>query len=234
MSSDAFLFTSESVSEGHPDKVCDRISDAVVDIFLDCRSAVPGGLRDPDLDQFDRDGRRGALLRRYRQGGPRAGGPRGGEIHRLRAGRLSLAERRGDLPGPRPVRRYRPGRRRGGQQGRRRRRSRLDVRLCLHRDPGLDAGPDPPVAPDPEEDGRCPSCRQHSGPGPRFQKPGHPALRGRQAGPRHLCGGLHPARRGTSIKTACARSSAPSSRRPCRRAGCARRRISTSTRPAAS
>ncbi|WP_281017676.1 MULTISPECIES: methionine adenosyltransferase [unclassified Minwuia] len=29
-----FLFTSESVSEGHPDKVCDRISDAVVDLFL--------------------------------------------------------------------------------------------------------------------------------------------------------------------------------------------------------
>ncbi|MDH5488844.1 MAG: methionine adenosyltransferase [Rhodospirillaceae bacterium] len=29
-----FLFTSESVSEGHPDKVCDRISDAVVDAFL--------------------------------------------------------------------------------------------------------------------------------------------------------------------------------------------------------
>ena len=29
-----FLFTSESVSEGHPDKVCDRISDMVVDNFL--------------------------------------------------------------------------------------------------------------------------------------------------------------------------------------------------------
>jgi S-adenosylmethionine synthetase len=29
-----FLFTSESVSEGHPDKVCDRISDMVVDTFL--------------------------------------------------------------------------------------------------------------------------------------------------------------------------------------------------------
>jgi S-adenosylmethionine synthetase len=28
------LFTSESVSEGHPDKVCDRISDAVVDTYL--------------------------------------------------------------------------------------------------------------------------------------------------------------------------------------------------------
>ncbi|ANK80407.1 MAG: methionine adenosyltransferase [Rhizobiales bacterium NRL2] len=29
-----YLFTSESVSEGHPDKVCDRISDAIVDLFL--------------------------------------------------------------------------------------------------------------------------------------------------------------------------------------------------------
>lgn len=29
-----YLFTSESVSEGHPDKVCDRISDTVVDAFL--------------------------------------------------------------------------------------------------------------------------------------------------------------------------------------------------------
>src|SRR5712672_2352867 len=29
-----FVFTSESVSEGHPDKVCDRISDAIVDTYL--------------------------------------------------------------------------------------------------------------------------------------------------------------------------------------------------------
>ncbi len=29
-----YLFTSESVSEGHPDKICDRISDAVVDTYL--------------------------------------------------------------------------------------------------------------------------------------------------------------------------------------------------------
>ena len=29
-----YIFTSESVSEGHPDKVCDRISDAVLDTFL--------------------------------------------------------------------------------------------------------------------------------------------------------------------------------------------------------
>lgn len=29
-----FLFTSESVTEGHPDKVCDQISDAILDVFL--------------------------------------------------------------------------------------------------------------------------------------------------------------------------------------------------------
>jgi S-adenosylmethionine synthetase len=34
MSSGNYLFTSESVSEGHPDKVCDRISDGVVDLYL--------------------------------------------------------------------------------------------------------------------------------------------------------------------------------------------------------
>ncbi|MDA0900905.1 MAG: methionine adenosyltransferase [Proteobacteria bacterium] len=34
MSRKHYVFTSESVSEGHPDKVCDRISDAVLDAFL--------------------------------------------------------------------------------------------------------------------------------------------------------------------------------------------------------
>src|SRR5207247_2390629 len=29
-----YLFTSESVSEGHPDKVCDQISDAILDAFI--------------------------------------------------------------------------------------------------------------------------------------------------------------------------------------------------------
>ena len=33
-----YLFTSESVSEGHPDKVCDRISDMVVDTYLEKES----------------------------------------------------------------------------------------------------------------------------------------------------------------------------------------------------
>ena len=34
MSSKKYLFTSESVTEGHPDKVCDQISDAILDNFL--------------------------------------------------------------------------------------------------------------------------------------------------------------------------------------------------------
>jgi S-adenosylmethionine synthetase len=38
----AYLFTSESVSEGHPDKVCDRISDEVVDCYF--REAAAAGL----------------------------------------------------------------------------------------------------------------------------------------------------------------------------------------------
>jgi S-adenosylmethionine synthetase len=50
--SDTYLFTSESVSEGHPDKVCDQISDAVLDALLAqdpnarvaCETLVKNGL----------------------------------------------------------------------------------------------------------------------------------------------------------------------------------------------
>jgi S-adenosylmethionine synthetase len=38
----SYLFTSESVSEGHPDKVCDRISDEVVDLFF--KEAAKAGM----------------------------------------------------------------------------------------------------------------------------------------------------------------------------------------------
>jgi len=30
----SFLFTSESVTEGHPDKICDQISDVILDEYL--------------------------------------------------------------------------------------------------------------------------------------------------------------------------------------------------------
>ena len=35
MNSPSLLFTSESVTEGHPDKICDQISDAVLDACLE-------------------------------------------------------------------------------------------------------------------------------------------------------------------------------------------------------
>jgi S-adenosylmethionine synthetase len=42
MARSSYLFTSESVSEGHPDKVCDRISDEIVDLFF--REALAEGM----------------------------------------------------------------------------------------------------------------------------------------------------------------------------------------------
>ena len=51
MSSPRLLFTSESVTEGHPDKICDQISDAVLDACLEqdpksrvaCETAIKTG-----------------------------------------------------------------------------------------------------------------------------------------------------------------------------------------------
>ena len=63
-----YFFTSESVSEGHPDKVCDRISDMVVDTYLSkdplsrvaCetltttnRVVLAGEIRGPKVDKED-------------------------------------------------------------------------------------------------------------------------------------------------------------------------------------
>src|SRR5262249_10064958 len=47
MARSAYFFTSESVSEGHPDKVCDRISDEVVDLFF--REGLKHGLSPWDI-----------------------------------------------------------------------------------------------------------------------------------------------------------------------------------------
>ena len=93
----SYLFTSETVSEGHPDKVCDRISDAIVDAFLAAdpesrvavetlcttnRVVLAGEVRGPKQRHPRGDDRR------------RAPGDQG---HRLRAGRLPLEERDGRL-----------------------------------------------------------------------------------------------------------------------------------------
>ena len=46
-----FLFTSESVSEGHPDKVADQISDAVLDAILEQDPTATGRGRDAGVDR---------------------------------------------------------------------------------------------------------------------------------------------------------------------------------------
>ena len=40
MSETSYIFTSESVTEGHPDKVCDQISDAILDAILEKESKL--------------------------------------------------------------------------------------------------------------------------------------------------------------------------------------------------
>jgi len=47
MAGSSYLFTSESVSEGHPDKVCDRISDEIVDLYF--REALAQGFSPTDI-----------------------------------------------------------------------------------------------------------------------------------------------------------------------------------------
>ena len=129
-----FVFTSESVSEGHPDKICDRISDAIVDTFLAAepqarcgvetlvttnRVVLAGEVRGPASITSEQ------LIEVARQA-IREIGYEQENFHWQIGG--------GQMPHPRPVGRYRAGRRCVGQQGRGRRRPGHDVRLCLQRD----------------------------------------------------------------------------------------------------
>ena len=135
-------FTSESVSEGHPDKVCDRVSDTVVDAYLGRDAGGPRRLRDARHHQPHRDRRRGARPRLHHHRPYRRHDPGGDPGHRLRAGRVSLEDGGCRRPPARPVGRHRPRGRRRRQQGRGRRRPGHHVRLRHGRDAGADAGPD--------------------------------------------------------------------------------------------
>ena len=151
----SYLFTSESVSEGHPDKVADQISDAIVDLFLSkdpearvaCetlattnRVVLGGEIRcQGDLwtrsDSDTMAGRRASrdeIEQTVRDTVKR---------DRLRAGRLPLADRLDfDNHLHAQSAHIAQGVDAGEQQGRRRRRPGHHVRLRLRRDPGPDAG----------------------------------------------------------------------------------------------
>ena len=174
------VFTSESVTEGHPDKLCDQISDAVLDAILArdpmarvaCETCATTGLVQVmgeittstyvAIDEIARHVIRDigytsseSLLRRQQ---------------------LRRADRRSC-----PKSRYRHGRgqragnpRTGGRSFPRRRRSGHDVRLCLQPDPRIDAPAylaGPPADPPPDRGAQewnapvAPTRRQKSGDG---------------------------------------------------------------------
>ncbi len=49
MEKEKILFTSESVTEGHPDKICDQISDAILDALMEQDPRLPCCLDDQHL-----------------------------------------------------------------------------------------------------------------------------------------------------------------------------------------
>ncbi len=137
MSTDLRLFTSESVTEGHPDKVCDQISDGILDAMLEQDPVRAGRGRDHGHHRPGARRRRGDHrgLRRDPAGRPRDAAPDrlhllGDRLRRALVRRLGL-----DRPA---VRRHRRGRGQGvGDPPRRRRRRRPD-RGAGRRRPGPD------------------------------------------------------------------------------------------------
>ena len=178
-----FLFTSESVSEGHPDKVADQISDAVLDTILTARADRTGRGGDAGLDRARRDERRDHDVAQARL---RAGRARHHPSDRLQRPGAALRRRRlrgHGLLRPAVARhraRRRPRQRRVPEPGRRR--PGPDVRLRLRRDAGADAAADllrapAGAAPERSAQGRSPALAAA-----RRQVAGHRALRRRQAG----------------------------------------------------
>ena len=198
MSRANYLFTSESVSEGHPDKVCDRISDAVVDLYLAAdplsrvaietlvttnRIVMAGEVRGPESvtpELIEQAARRAVREIGYEQKG----------FHWEHAEFQNYVhEQSADIArGVDADADEREGRRRG--------RPGHHVRLRLPRDRAADAGADLLCASHPARDGEGAAYRAHARAWARRQEPGDARLRGRQAGARGFDRGLHPARRG--------------------------------------
>ena len=187
---DHYLFTSESVTEGHPDKMCDQISDAILDRILRGRPRRPGRLRDRDDDGPGAGRGRDHDVHVRGLPGRR---PRHRPRHRLHEGRVRLRlphlRHAGQRQGA--VARHRPGR---GRHRARSRRPGDDVRVRLPRDAGAHAAPDRPCPPDGPSHGRGPQVRAAPVPASGRQDAGHRGVRARRAEARADRGCLRPAR----------------------------------------
>ena len=185
-------FTSESVTEGHPDKMCDQISDAVLDAILEkdpmARVACEYGDDDRPCARHGRN-----YDQRVRP--DRRGRPQGDHRHRLRPRQVRL--RRPHLRGAdrraRTEPRHRAGRGRGagkprGPRERRARRGRSGhhVRLRHGRNARDDADLHRAGAPAQPPSRRRAQGRHAPLAAPRWQKPGDRRIRGRQARPRRF------------------------------------------------
>ena len=142
MTSPKLMFTSESVTEGHPDKMCDQICDAVLDACLAqdptsrvaCETAIKTGFvmllgeittsAYRQLRRAGAQGRQGDRLRLQRQGLRRQHLRRAGRHRHAKSGDIAmgvddaLEAKSGEMTDDE-------------DRGRRRRRPGHDVRLCL-------------------------------------------------------------------------------------------------------
>ena len=142
-----FTFTSESVSEGHPDKVCDYISDSILDACFEQDPAQPRRVRNAGQERPRRARRRDHDQREARLRADRAAGGQGDRLHgHERAVLRHDAE--GHLAHHQAIERDQPGRDGRDQPERRsgRRRPGHHVRLRQRRVRRADAAADRPRA----------------------------------------------------------------------------------------
>ena len=204
-----YLFTSESVTEGHPDKIADQISDGVLDAVLAddpmgrvaCETLVNTGLvvvsgeisttTYVDIQEIARE-----TIRKigYIDADLGFSADSCAVINAIDKQSPDIAQgvdtRLRDA--------HRPDRR-GRARRRRRRRPGHDVRLRHARDRGAHAAPDLARAPARAAPGRGPQGRHAGLPAPRRQDPGLRPLPRRHAGRDRARADLHPAPRGRRV-----------------------------------
>ena len=203
------LFTSESVTEGHPDKVSDQISDGVLDAIMARGPRGPRRLRDARQHRHGRGLRRDHDRRPPRHPRDR---PRDGPRDRLRPRRATATTATTSRSSSRSTS-SRPDIAQGvdvayetrvddaddDDADRRRRRPGNDVRLRQRRDRGADADADPPRPPARRAPRRGAQGRHARLPRPRRQDPGQRPLPRRPPGRDRQAADLHPARRGRRL-----------------------------------